>query len=188
MTTLRLETVPRASVSRRWTRLLVPAAVIAAFGALLVVVFGDPIRSWWNFRIGPWIDSVEEWIILHRGDHWLFRWGFDPIARWLHNLVQWDLNGLHFLTWPGLLTLVVVVAARVSGVRSALIAGLAVFVIGGLGVWEPAMITVALILVSVAIVLALGLPLGILSARRPAFERRTRVVLDAMQVMPAFWY
>jgi glycine betaine/proline transport system permease protein len=188
MTTLRLETMPRASVSRRWTRLLVPAAVIAAFAALLAVVWGDPIASWWNFRIGPWIDSVEQWIILHRGVHWLFRWGFDPIARWLHNLVQWDLNVLHFLTWPGLLTLVVVVGARVSGIRSAVIAGLAVFVIGGLGVWEPAMITVALILVSVAIVLALGLPLGILSARRPAFERRTRVVLDAMQVMPAFCY
>ena len=146
------------------------------------------LPSWWNFRIGPWIDSVEQWIILHRGSHWLFRWGFDPIARWLRDLVQWTLNGLHFLTWPGLLVLVVVVAARVSGIRAALTAGVAVFVIGGLGVWEPAMITVALILVSVAIVLALGLPLGILSARKPAFERRTRVVLDAMQVMPAFCY
>ena len=62
------------------------------------------------------------------------------------------------------------------------------FVIGGLGLWDPAMITVALILVSVLIVFALGVPLGILSARRPAFERRTRVILDAMQVMPAFCY
>jgi glycine betaine/proline transport system permease protein len=172
----------------RLRRSLVPAATIAAFGAALAVVWGDPIASWWNFRIGPWIDSVEEWIILHRGNHWLFRWGFDPLARWLHDLVQWNLNALHFLTWPGLLVLVVVIAARVSGLRSAGVAGLAVFAIGGLGVWEPAMITVALILVSVAIVLVLGVPLGILSARRPAFERRTRVVLDAMQVMPAFCY
>jgi glycine betaine/proline transport system permease protein len=174
-----------ASVARR---LALPAATIAAFAVLLAKVFGDPIASWWNFRIGPWIDSVEEWIILHRGNHWLFRWGFDPIARWLHNLVQWNLNALHFLTWPGLIALVVVVAARVSGVRAAITAGVAVFVIGGLGVWEQAMITIALILVSVAIVFALGIPLGILSARRPAFERRTRVVLDAMQVMPAFCY
>ena len=172
----------------RLVRFAVATAGIAAFAVLLVEVLGNPIASWWNFRIGPWIDSVEQWIILHRGDHWLFRWFFDPIARWLHNLVQWDLNVLHFITWPGLLTLVVVVAARVSGIRAALTAGVAVFVIGGLGVWEPAMVTVALMLVSVAIVLALGIPLGILSARRPAFERRTRVVLDAMQVMPAFCY
>src|SRR4029078_5281956 len=92
------------------------------------------IPSWWNFRIGPWIDSVEQWIILHRGNHWLFRWGFDPLARRLHDVVQWHLNALHFLTWPGLLVLVVVIAARVSGLRAAAVAGAAVFVIGGLGV------------------------------------------------------
>jgi glycine betaine/proline transport system permease protein len=102
--------------------------------------------------------------------------------------VNWNLNVLHFLTWPGVLALVIVVAARVSGIRAALTAGLAGFVIGGLGVWDPGMITVALILVSVAIVLALGIPLGVLSFRHPTFERRTRVLLDAMQVTPAFCY
>jgi glycine betaine/proline transport system permease protein len=178
----------RVNVPPRLRRLAVPAVTIAAFAVVLVQVLGDPIASWWNFRIGPWIDSVEQWIILHRSDHWIFRWFFQPIARWLHNLVQWDLNALHFITWPGLLTLVVVVAARVSGIRAAITAGAAVFVIGGLGLWEPALVTVALMLVSVAIVLAIGVPVGILSARHPAFERRTRVVLDAMQVMPAFCY
>ena len=93
----------------------IPVAVLAGFTVLLALVWGDPIASWWNFRIGPWIDSVEQWIILHRGDHWLFRWGFEPVSRWLHNLVHWNLNFLHFLTWPGVLVFVVVVAARVSG-------------------------------------------------------------------------
>ena len=172
----------------RTRRLLIPAVVIAAFGALMAIVLRNPVASWWNFRIGPWIDSVEEWIIIHRGQHWAFRWVFDPIARWLHDLVQWHLNVLHFITWPGLLALVVIVVARVSGWRAAIVAGAAVFVIGGLGVWEPAMTTVALIVVSVLIVLLLGVPLGILSARKPAFERRSRVILDGMQVMPAFCY
>ena len=126
--------------------------------------------------------------MLHRDDHWLFRWGFDPISRWLHDLVQWNLNALHFLTWPGVFVLVFVIGLRVSVIRAAATALLAVFVIGGLGLWESGLITVALILVSVAIALALGVPLGILSARRPAFERRTRALLDAMQVMPAFCY
>ena len=170
------------------SRVVVPAAVIAAFGAVLAIVWGDPIPSWWNFHIGPWIDSVETWMILNRGSHWLFTWFFDPLTRSLNNLVQWNLNALHFLTWIGVLVLVVVIAARVSGLRAACVAGVAVFVIGGLGLWDPAMITVALIVVSVVIILAVGVPLGILSARRPAFERRTRVVLDAMQVMPAFCY
>ncbi|MDQ1535279.1 MAG: glycine betaine/proline transport system permease protein [Actinomycetota bacterium] len=187
-TAVRLATAPRALMSRRTAQVAISAAVLAGFAALLAVVWGNPIPSWWNFHIGPWIDSVQHWIILHRSDNWLFRWGFQPVSRWLNNLVKWDLNFLHFLTWPGVLMFVIVVAARVSGLRAALAAGVAVFVIGGLGVWEPAMITIALIVASVAIVLALGIPLGIFSFRHPAFERRTRVLLDAMQVTPAFCY
>jgi len=176
-------------MTRRPARVVIPAVVIAALGAILALAWGNPIPSWWNFHIGERTDIIEQWIILHRGGtYWLFRWFFDPVSRWLFDLVQWNLNVLHFLTWPGVLAAVVVIAARVSGIRAALTAGVAVFVIGGLGVWDPAMITVALIMVSVAIVIAVGVPLGILSFRRPAFERRTRVLLDAMQVTPAFVY
>ncbi len=65
------------------------------------------------------------------------------------------------------------------------------FVIGGLGLWDPAMITVALILVSVAHRRSsIGVPLGILSARRPAFERAharapRRDAGDARVLLPA---
>jgi hypothetical protein len=60
---------------RRPRRLLVPAAVIVALGAVLAIAWGNPIPSWWNFRIAPWIESAKEWIILHRGgSYWLFRW------------------------------------------------------------------------------------------------------------------
>jgi len=79
---------------------------------------------------------VEEWIILHGGPLAL-PLGFDPLSRWLHDLVQWDLQCPALPHVAGLLALVVVVAARVSGIRAALTAGVAVFVIGGLGVWEP---------------------------------------------------
>jgi len=36
-------------------------------------------------------------------EHYEMGWLLEPIARWLHNLVQWDLNFLHFLPWPGLI-------------------------------------------------------------------------------------
>jgi glycine betaine/proline transport system permease protein len=187
--TLRLESRPApARVAPGAVRYGVPVALVAGFAVVLAVVWGDPVASWWDFRIGPWIDSVERWIIINRDDHWLFRFGFDPLARWLHNGVQWSLNGLEFLTWPGLLALVLVVSWRVSGLRAALTAAAALFVIGGLGLWDEGMITLALIVVSVVVVLVLALPLGVLSVRRPTFERGTRVLLDAMQVMPAFCY
>jgi glycine betaine/proline transport system permease protein len=187
-TAVQLERAPRVSALRRPARFLVPVAVLIGFAALLVVVWGDPIPTWWNFHIGPWIDDVEEWMILNRGDHWIFRYFFDPVTRSLHNSVQWSLNTLNWLTWTGVLAVVFIVGLGVSGIRSALIAAGAVFVIGGLGLWDAGMITIALIVVSVVIILALGVPLGIYSARHPAFERHTRVLLDGMQVMPAFCY
>ena len=64
--------------------------------------------------------------------------------------MQWNLELLNFLTWTGVLTVVFVIARRVSGSAPGLTAVLAMFVIGGLGLWDSAMITVALILVSVA--------------------------------------
>jgi glycine betaine/proline transport system permease protein len=176
------------TVADRGRRLVLPVAVLTGFAVVLATVWGDPIPTWWNFHIASWIDSVEEWLILNRDTNWAFTWFFDPLSRLLDDLVQWNLDVLHFLTWAGVLAVVIVIASRVSGVRAAITAGVAVVVIGGLGLWEPAMITVALMLVSVAIILLLGIPLGIVSARRPAFERHSRVVLDAMQVMPAFCY
>jgi glycine betaine/proline transport system permease protein len=188
MTALPLPASARPDLTQHARRFLLPVAVLVALGAVLVVVWGDPIASWWDLRIGPWIDSVEEWMILNRGEHWLFTYFFDPIARWLQNFVQWVLNFLTFVTWPGLLAIVFLVAWRVSGLRAGLTAAAALFVIGGLGLWDQGMITIALIVVSVGITVLLALPLGVLMVRRPAVERRTRVVLDAMQVMPAFCY
>ena len=47
--------------------------------------------------------------VLHRDTSWIFTWVFDPISRALNDLVQWNLNVLHFLTWVGVLAVVVVV-------------------------------------------------------------------------------
>lgn len=77
---------------------------------------------------------------------------------------------------------------RLSGI------GLAAFAIGGLllvdsmGMWDPTMQTLALVLVSTGAAFTVGVPLGVLSARSTAVERVMRPVLDLMQTMPAFVY
>jgi hypothetical protein len=163
----RVRSVPARAAARSIRRR------IADVGCRLAVVWGDPPASWWNFRIAPWIESVEEWIILN-GDSWIFRWVFDPLSRSLNDLVQWNLNALHFLTWPGVSR--VCLRGRPPGVGHRCRADRSRRLVRdrrprlvGVG-----MVTVALIVVSVTISLALGVPLGILSDRRPAFERRTR--------------
>ena len=60
--------------------------------------------------------------------------------------------------------------------------------IAGIDQWSNAMDTLALVLVSAVIAVALSLPLGILAARSKTASAIIRPVLDFMQTMPAFVY
>jgi glycine betaine/proline transport system permease protein len=62
-----------------------------------------------------------------------------------------------------------------------------VFVIS-LGLWEPAMETLALVLVAATIALTIGIPIGIIAAKSRGVEAFMRPVLDIAQTMPAFVY
>jgi ABC-type proline/glycine betaine transport system, permease component len=54
--------------------------------------------------------------------------------------------------------------------------------------WESAMATLALVLVSSLIALIVGIPIGILASRSERADGIVRPVLDFMQTMPAFVY
>jgi glycine betaine/proline transport system permease protein len=57
-----------------------------------------------------------------------------------------------------------------------------------LGVWPEAMVTLSLVLTSLAFCLAIGLPLGIFLANSDRAQNILRPLLDAMQTTPAFVY
>jgi glycine betaine/proline transport system permease protein len=65
---------------------------------------------------------------------------------------------------------------------------LALLAVSMLGVWPEAMITLSLVLTSLAFCLAIGLPLGILLASSDRAQAILRPLLDAMQTTPAFVY
>ncbi len=65
---------------------------------------------------------------------------------------------------------------------------LALLVVELLGVWPEAMLTLSLVLTSLAFCLAIGLPLGIFLASSERAQNLLRPVLDAMQTTPAFVY
>ncbi|MDQ0314057.1 ABC transporter permease [Amorphus orientalis] len=60
--------------------------------------------------------------------------------------------------------------------------------IGTLGLWEQAMQTVAIMLVSVGLGILIGVPLGVLSARSDAMRTVLNPLLDLMQTIPSFVY
>ena len=62
------------------------------------------------------------------------------------------------------------------------------WLIGCLGLWDQAMQTVALLIVSVLIAVVLGIPVGILAARSAIARAIINPVLDLMQTIPSFVY
>ena len=57
-----------------------------------------------------------------------------------------------------------------------------------MGLWPPMISTLALVIAASLLALIIGIPIGILSARRQHIWAITRPVLDLMQTMPAFVY
>jgi glycine betaine/proline transport system permease protein len=83
---------------------------------------------------------------------------------------------------------IVGIAAFISGPGPALAAAVCLAGIIGLQLWEHSMETLTSVLVATAITLALGLVLGIASARSRRFSAALRPLLDTAQTMPAFIY
>lgn len=91
--------------------------------------------------------------------------------------------------WPWVLTAIVALTWLAS--RSwKLCAGvaLALLAIGVFGMWQDAMSTLSMILVSAAIAVVIGIPVGILMSRSDRVQSVVTPLLDIMQTMPAFVY
>lgn len=107
----------------------------------------------------------------------LIIYGMDPIEGLLLGVPWWMVVfATALLAW------------RLARLRVAILSVGALVVIGLLGMWADAMITLAQVIVVVVLALALSFPIGIWAARSDRFERILRPILDTMQVMPAFVY
>ena len=85
-----------------------------------------------------------------------------------------------------LTVLVWYISRRDLGIAAVVAIGL--LLIWNLNLWEEAVETLALVITSAIIALAIGIPLGILSARHDYVDTIMRPVLDFMQTMPSFVY
>lgn len=176
-------TSPASLLSRRW---VVPALVFAALFAVALVAKPD-VPSWLDIGLQKWVKDRYLWTV-QNSDSWIFRYFFDPIGAALAWAVRHTISLFELLRWPGVVALAAAIAWRTGGIRAAASAGLALFAVGVLGVWDPAMVTLSLMLVSVVIALLIGVPLGIWTARSDRAERVLRGFLDTAQVLPAFVY
>lgn len=170
-------------VPRTW---VIATAVVATLAA---VVIGRYVLVQQGFPASPRIDlvtptnEVVDWIqgnlsgLTSAVGDFLILYCLNPIVNLLVGIPWWMVaGGFALIAW------------RFAGWKLAAFTGAAFLGIGLLGMWDDAMDTLSLVVVTVVIALVIAIPLGVLAARSDRLERVLRPALDAMQVMPAFVY
>ena len=164
-----------------WLGVSVAAVIIG-----LQLTGGFPQR--WVIDFASKFDALELWVIRNQKTSPLFVDFLNPIQQFFSSLFTGVANLLDRMTFLGVIVAAAAIAGVVAGWRMAVLAGVGFVGLGLFGLWAPSMETLALMLVSVGVALLIGIPLGILSGRRPAVDRVLRPILDGMQTVPAFSY
>lgn len=132
--------------------------------------------------VGDWIDTGFDWVTDN----------FSPVFDVISDVTEAGVESLRdALLFPPSILLAVLLAVLggvVRSVRFALVSLLGLLLLISMRMWEPAMATLALVLVSALIAVAIGIPIGIAAAKSDRVSAALRPVLDFMQTMPAFVY
>jgi glycine betaine/proline transport system permease protein len=136
-----------------------------------------------NLDVGGWFETAIDWLRANLG------WFFDGVS-WLVSQavgsVEFVLIGIHPLAIIAVLTAIAALMTRRIGLPLFSLA--AFLLIMDMGLWIETMSTLAIVLVSVIVALAIGIPLGIWAALNSTVSTAVRPILDLMQSMPVFVY
>ncbi|MDD3898079.1 MAG: proline/glycine betaine ABC transporter permease [Syntrophomonadaceae bacterium] len=136
-----------------------------------------------NFHVAPYVKNFVDWLYLAFGP------AFDAFTNSMRTLIlniDAVLLGVPWWVWIILVTLL---AWRLThNVIKTLLPGALLFTIGMFGLWPIAMETLSLVIVSVLLSLALGVPAGIAMGVSDRVNAAFTPILDAMQTMPSFVY
>jgi glycine betaine/proline transport system permease protein len=170
----------------RW---LVPAVGAGALAVLQLVLTGvDRFPTRWYIHLADPIDDLQDWIQENRLSHPLFKWFLEPFRRRVNDTLNSLTDLFLWLPWFTLPVIVFALIARTGRWRSAVFGGACMAFPGVVGLWDPAMETLSLMMVSVALAVVIGVPFGIWAALSERTHRYMRPVLDAMQTVPSTAY
>jgi glycine betaine/proline transport system permease protein len=97
-------------------------------------------------------------------------------------------NAFLWLPWPLLVGIVGAIAWRLGGWRLTLLSTAMIGAILLVGLWTPAMMTLYLTTLAVIVCILIGVPLGVVAARRPRAGRAILTLCDTLQTFPSFIY
>ncbi|MBS4209553.1 proline/glycine betaine ABC transporter permease [Bacillus sp. FJAT-50079] len=132
--------------------------------------------------LASWIDQMLDWLIATFGNV------FDGITALLEGTVNGIVAGLGFIPSIILAILFGLFAWWVSTRKIAIFSLIGFLIVDYLGFWNPMLQMLALVLTSVIISIAFGIPIGIWASQNDTARRIVTPVLDFMQTMPAFVY
>lgn len=132
---------------------------------------------------------LDHWVT--EGIDWLVG-NFRPVFQGIRVPVDFVLsgfqNGLESLPAPLAILVFALLAWQMAGLGMGAATLVSLVLIGAIGAWSQAMVTLALVLTSLFFCILIGLPLGIWLARSQRAAKIIRPLLDAMQTTPAFVY
>ena len=134
--------------------------------------------------VGEAAEAVVAWI------NETFGWLLDWITTVMDMLVSGFQDGMAAVP-PLILIVIFAVLAWILTRKNLKIALLTLFgllFIYLLDLWAETILTLALVLTSTVVTLAIGIPLGILASRYVSVNAALRPILDLMQTMPSFVY
>ena len=165
-----------------------PSVVILATIVLSTMIHGAGFEFALDFpvdtskEIEGFLDDSVDWIVINFGDF------FDAVSDALKVVLGKLRDLLVWITWPVMMALVFIIGWKVASLKIAAMSVVGLVILATVNLWEPTMVTVAIMIVSVFLSIVVGVPVGILAARSDSVDTGIRPVLDTMQTMPSFVY
>jgi glycine betaine/proline transport system permease protein len=169
-------------------RFLLPLLILLAFALSIYLSIQSEEKSVFPelatdaFTFTAWINAGEDYL----KDH--YKW----ITRLIASFVKIGYYGFEdFLlnsSWLFVAALMIIPAFMVGGLKLALLFIFGIYFWGAVGMWDPAMESVALMGLSVLLSVIVGVFFGVICSQSDRFESFLKPFLDTMQVMPAFVY
>lgn len=145
---------------------------------------GFQLHQLWDgsLPLESWINQGLTWVVDN------FRPFFQTVRAPIDATLTWAESLLTTLPMPAMVAVLGLLAWQFAGRGVAIGAVVSLLLVGLLGIWSEAMITLSLVLTSLFFCIVIGLPMGIALASSDRAQRWTRPFLDAMQTTPAFVY
>ena len=165
-----------------------PSVVILATIVLSTMIHGAGFEFALDFpvdtskEIEGFLDDSVDWIVINFGDF------FDAVSDALKVVLGKLRDLLVWIPWPVMMALVFIIGWKVASLKIAAMSVVGLVILATVNLWDPTMVTVAIMIVSVFLSIVVGVPVGILAARSDAVDTGIRPVLDTMQTMPSFVY